>query len=448
MDWINALKQRTSRQSRSRRKQQSQLIWLATMPCLVIAVFALSITQLSGYLVAFITIILCLLVSYCIAAHNHASDYQIRTLSNLIESMIHGDYSMRGRLQSDQSFQELLTLVNHLADTLSQHKLAAKESRLLLERILEQMNAMVVAVNEQGLIVMANASAKKLILNNIENPIGQPITFTSLGEQIVNAQSGIIDIDQQHLSGEHFLLKEEFLSDGERHQLFIVTNAERLLLEKERQAWQGLLRVLSHELNNSLTPIAAISQSMKKKLSEQGAELSTTLLDGASIINERANALGEFIASYSQLTHLPQPHKSDVELMSLIQQLFSLFPQCQCQLLSAKDVHVQVDKNQIEQVFINLIKNAQEAMTHLNDKLIEVHITSGADWHHVAIRDNGKGIANVENIFVPFYTTKPQGSGIGLVLCRQIMFNHNGLLKIRNRQDADGVEAIISLPAN
>ena len=427
--------------------QQKHLFLLATLPCIIVAVGSLWSTNLSGYLIAFILIVLMLLVSYAIVASRQASEYQVRTLSNIVESMLHGDYSMRGRIQSDQAFHELLTLVNRLADTLSQHKLAAEESRLLLERILEQMDAMVVAINEQHQVVMANASATKIMLNDVPEVNGLLLSDFKIGALLLAADSGIVDIQQPPLSGEYFLLKENFLSDGKPHQLFIVTNAERLLMEKERQAWQGLLRVLSHEMNNSLTPISAVSQSMKRKL--QGSQDSIcydTLLEGVNIINERANALGEFIGSYSQLSHLPKPNKERVELSLLIERLMLLFPNCQFKSAIESDLTVEIDKNQLEQVLINVFKNAEEAMNQSIDKVIEIRCHQEMGWQHISIKDCGKGIANIENIFVPFYTTKPQGSGIGLVLCRQILFNHQGMFKIRNRDGEAGVEVSLSLP--
>ena len=447
MDWINT-KNRLKPTPRKRPyRRQSQLMLLACLPCLFIATWALLQSNLSGYLIAFLIIVLGLLVSYCIAANRQESGYQIRTLTNLIESMIHGDYSMRGRLQTDQAFHELLTLVNQLAETLSQHKLAVRESKLLLERILEQMDAMVLAVNDQGLIAMANASAKKLILNDEKTVQGKPIEDFGLGKLIVSRESGIIEFNQRHLAGEHLLLKEHFLSEGKRHQLFIITNAERLLMEKERHAWQRLLRVLSHEMNNSLTPVAAISQTMQKKLTRlEENDTTRSLLEGAKIINERANTLSDFIASYSQLSHLPQPNKTQEMLTALITPLFALFPDCKYQIDGIVTTELMVDKSQMEQVFINLFKNADEAMTQLDEKLVTIVCSEDTKWQHIYIRDSGKGIKNTDNVLVPFYTTKPNGSGIGLALCRQILFNHNGMLKIRNRQDIQGAEIILSFP--
>jgi nitrogen fixation/metabolism regulation signal transduction histidine kinase len=362
--------------------------------------------------------------------------------------MIEGDYTLRGRLQTNQAFQELLSSINELADTLSQHKIEAKESRLLLERIMEQMDAIVLATDESGLIVMANASAKKLVLENANNVNKVQLSSTLIGAEIVNATSGIVDFSHTNLTGEHFLLKESFLSEGKNHQLYMLTNAERLLMEKERKAWQSLLRVLSHEMNNSLTPIAAISQTMQSKLQKINDEKQKkSLLEGIGIINERADSLSEFIASYSQLAHLPKPNTSKQELVMMIDNLAALYPMCKVKCLVESDLFIEVDKNQFEQVLINIFKNAVEAMSQHDEKTIEVSSKKEGIWLHIIIRDHGAGIANLDNVFVPFYTTKNQGSGIGLTLCRQIMFNHNGLIKLKNAEkNLGGVEVTLSLP--
>lgn len=427
---------------------QLKLVLLVCIPCFLISITALYLAEISGYLIAFIIIVLTLLCSYVVVASKLNSEYQIRTLSNLIESMIDGDYTLRGRLQTNQAFQELLNSINELADTLSQHKIEARESRLLLERIMEQMDAIVIATDENGVVVMANASANKLVLDNPNNVSKLQLSSTLIGAEIVNATSGIVDFSHTHLSGEHFLLKEAFLSEGKAHQLYMLTNAERLLMEKERKAWQSLLRVLSHEMNNSLTPIAAISQTMKSKLLNTNDEQQKeSLLEGIGIINERASSLGEFIASYSQLAHLPKPNLSAFNLSMMIDKLATLYPICKVNSLIDPTLKVDVDKNQFEQVLINVFKNAVEAMNQLDEKLIEVSCKQEGVWLHIIIRDHGVGIANLDNVFVPFYTTKNKGSGIGLTLCRQIMFNHNGLIKLKNADEkSTGVVVTLSLP--
>jgi len=432
------------------------LALIICVPCLLLSAVSLIVAGVSTYLVAFVMIVLSILILFVVMIGKQQSEQQIRTLSNIIESMIDGDYTLRGRLQHNQAFQELLELVNNLAETLSQHKLEAKESRLLLEKIMQQMDAMVLAVDEQGFIVMANDSAKKLLLGNIQDQGAlQTIQLTDfeLGKTISKAKAGIIEFSHQQLSGEHFLFKESFLSDGQQHSLFLITNAERLLLEKERKAWQSILRVLSHEMNNSLTPIASISQAIEKKLQDDNKPLNrNSLAEGVSIIKERADSLSAFIASYSQLSHLPQPNKSKFELNALVILQAKLFPDCQLQLAddatATIDTLVTADKSQLEQVIINVLKNAREAMLHLCDKFFEVSYLRDEKYLHLIIEDQGMGITNKENLFVPFYSTKPQGSGIGLTLCRQIMFNHDGLIKLSNRIAVKGAQAVISLPLN
>jgi nitrogen fixation/metabolism regulation signal transduction histidine kinase len=205
-------------------------------------------------------------------------------------------------------------------------------------------------------------------------------------------------------------------------------------------------------MNNSLTPIVAISQSMQKKLQKDNDEIAkTSLLEGVNIINERADSLSQFIASYSQLSQLPKPNKLVFKLTLMIDKLAILYPRCKIKCLFDTELLIEADKNQLEQVLINLFKNAVEAMDNVDEKIIEISSSTEGNWQHIKLRDFGSGIANLDNVFVPFYTTKPQGSGIGLALCRQILFNHNGSIKIDNHQSAypkknQGVEVVLSLP--
>jgi nitrogen fixation/metabolism regulation signal transduction histidine kinase len=470
MNWIKLIRTRLQKSTKlSHGDDQQKLMWLVCLVSYMVTASALFFTTMSGYLIAFILIVLALLCVYAVVASNLHSQYQVRTLANLIESMIDGDYSLRGRVHTNRAYQELLNLINNLSETLAKHKIEAKESRLLLERIMEQMDAMVLATDEQGVVVMANASANKLIFGNAEQPDKIQLNSSALGAKIVAAHSGIIEFNVQpskceqieggqvqgsqvggeQLTGEHFLVKESFLSEGKWHQLYFLTNAERLLMEKERKAWQSLLRVLSHEMNNSLTPIAAISETIQKKLHKPLDEQNKqSLLEGIGIINERAESLSTFIASYSQLSHLPKPNLSTFELASLLNRISALFPSGNFLLADSCQIDITADKQQFEQVLINLLKNSIEAMSHTDNKLISIDCSLDDKWRYISISDTGSGISNSDNLFVPFYSTKKQGSGIGLALCRQIMFNHNGLIKISNNENEAGVTALLSLPIN
>ncbi|MEW6982469.1 PAS domain-containing sensor histidine kinase [Colwelliaceae bacterium 6471] len=452
MDWIKRAKEmRSFFMFKYGGDDQRQLVFWVCLPCLVITIIALLLAKVSWYLIAFIAIVLLLLSSYVIVASKYRSDHQVRLLSNLIEAMIDGDYSLRGRTQSSQAFQELLTLTNSLADRLAQHKIEAKESRLLLEVVMEQMDAIVFAIDADDMIVMANHSAHKLFLTDEKSDSGQHLASSPEGKLIAESPTGIIEFEHSELRGEHFLFKQSFLREGKKHFLFLITSAERLLIEKERKAWQSLLRVLSHEMNNSLTPIASISQSMKHKLKHNSDSVNIdNMLEGTSIIHERASSLSAFIASYSQLSHLPIPNKTRFALKPLIEHCAALFQEGDIAFSqntqSLDDLIIEGDRGQLEQVLINIFKNAVEAMHGQEHKLIEIGSSFDEKWLELTIKDRGEGIANMNNIFVPFYSTKSQGSGIGLTLSRQILFNHGGKITLTNREDAQGAQVVLTLP--
>ncbi len=416
--------------------KHQKLILSFGVPCILLVCISLQYTSLSGYFVGFITLVLCLWLFFVVSACRAETQYQVNTMSNLLSAMIEGDYSMRSRLRDNQVLNDVSRLLNELAETLSKHKLAAKESRLLLERMIEQMDAMILATNEQDHIVLANKSAQQFFklgnasLNAIHLP-SHPI-----GQMVVECDGEILSLDSDGLNEQFLLLKEKFINGGKVHQLYVIRDANRLLMQKERKAWQGLIRVLSHEMNNSLTPIIAISQQVQKKLVElEPIKNLAGIQNGIGIISERASSLSRFISAYSELTHLPSPQKSLCSLRQLIDINLALYLGLEYTLDIEEDLQVHVDMKQIEQVFVNVIKNAIEAMAESNIK--HLTISASKEDNHIKLRfiDTGSGIANPDNLFVPFYSTKPKGSGIGLALCRQIMFNHDGTINLYNRQD-------------
>jgi nitrogen fixation/metabolism regulation signal transduction histidine kinase len=433
--------------------EQAGLVLIASVPCFLMALVCLRLAGASYYLVSFFAIVFGLLIIYAAITGKNRANFQIQTLSNLVEAMIDGDYTLRGRAQSNPAFQDLLNLINQLSDNLHKHKLKAEESQLLLEKIMQQMDALVIAVDSNGQVAMINEAARNKL--NFHANLSDKHNLESLGlEQLLAyTESGVVRFNQKVMAGEYFLFKDQFYSNNKQHQLYLLTRADKMLREKEREAWQNLLRVLSHELNNSLTPIATFSSTMLRKINKENQVTDVNKFrDGLVVIKERAESLNQFITSYSQLSHLPKANKQNYVWRDKLVQLTRLFSDCQFQhdLLDNHqiDFSIQADPQQLEQVFINLFKNAREAMSSNPNKLIEIEVEVDEVNLILKIRDNGVGIANPSNLFVPFYTTKQSGSGIGLTLCQQIINNHDGTISLANRSDKPGAEVVISLPLN
>ncbi|ALU45872.1 sensor histidine kinase [Pseudoalteromonas rubra] len=425
-----------------------RLIIVVCLPCYLLMVTGLYMANWNGYLVVFIATVFALLLICLVVASKAMVAHQLHTLTNLIEAMTVGDYSMRGRVSGDKAMSDLLSQVNLLADSLSHHKTQAVESRLMLNKFINQMDAMVLVLDDQERVIMANQPAQTVLLTAIpstEQPLA--LACSAVGRQLMACDGKIVMLDDGQISGEYLVLRERFISEGKAHQFLIISNAERLLMEKERTAWQGLLRVLSHEVNNTLTPISTIAQQLNKRLSQPENQPSAdSLCQGIGIISERASSLRAFLEGYTRLTHLPQPNKVPVKLGRVISTLTTLYPDIHWQFELDQSASVLVDQQQFEQVLLNLTKNAQEAV--MPGQQVEITLSSATSLGQLVLTmvDNGGGIVNPDNVFVPFYTTKAQGSGIGLALCRQIMFAHGGSIKLDNNPDGQGARVRLLFP--
>jgi len=226
---------------------------------------------------------------------------------------------------------------------------------------------------------------------------------------------------------------------GLRHQLVVLSNVQRALREEERQAWKRLIRVLSHEINNSLTPIQSIAGSLSPASDEEDLER------GLEVIRGRAAALGRFMTSYARLARLPPPKLGPITVRKWIERIAELDERLQVDVSTGPEVTVPGDSDQLDQLLINLVRNAVDAALETEGK-VEVGWNVNGERVEVFVRDEGPGLHSTHNLFVPFFTTKPNGTGIGLALSRQIAEAHDGSLTLRNRDDRDGCEARLRLP--
>ena len=208
----------------------------------------------------------------------------------------------------------------------------------------------------------------------------------------------------------------------------------RLFERNEMEAWQKLIRVLTHEIMNSITPIISLSETLSER--EVDEKSYAVMRQGMLTIHRRSKGLLEFVENYRKLTRLPAPVRRPVSLTELLQDLQKLFPEPYIRVeLPSADCTLQIDRTQIEQVLINLIKNAREACAHTPEPRIEIRSHQLSPWvNTITVTDNGEGILPdvQDKIFVPFFTTKSNGSGIGLSLCKQIMNRHGGNITVQS----------------
>jgi two-component system nitrogen regulation sensor histidine kinase NtrY len=415
------------------------------LPWLLLIV-SLRMARVSGYLVALVAVLHGMVVAYCAYYVYSRTTFQLRTVSNLLDAMVRGDYSLRGTPAAQQDgLSELIQLINRLANTLSEQKLETRESQLLLNRVISQVDFAILIVDDGGRIGVANAAASRLLA-----PAGDELVGRS-AQELGLTLAAVADAPQRHElnlpdgRGKFYVLAERFSANQREHRLVFITDIQRLLRDEERQAWQSLVRVLGHEINNSLSPISSIADTLTR-MTRRGLQPDDgeRLREGLGVIVERSQSLAGFLHRYRQLTKLPAPQREPAPLAAMIARVAALFEGRRITADGPPALQVFVDAAQFEQLLVNLLKNAIEASAP--EQPVDVRWSVEPGRVRIAIRDHGPGLSDTRNLFVPYYSTKPGGSGIGLFLSRQIAFNHDGEVQLHNHGDGPGAEAVIWVP--
>ncbi|MBB6088154.1 sensor histidine kinase [Wenzhouxiangella marina] len=385
-------------------------------------------------------------LGFAIAARRYVV-YHLQTLSNLMEALREGDYSLRGRrARFSDSLGEVVREINQLAESLRLERLGAREASALLAKVIDVIDISVFAFSSDRRLQLINPAGERLLDRSATALAGQPAALLGLDDFLDGPVRQTVHHHFPVGRGQWEIRRAAFREDGMAHELLVITDLSWALREQERRAWQRLIRVISHELNNSLAPIQSMSRSLadlieREPLPEDWREDASSALN---VIGNRAESLGRFMAAYALLARLPEPKKRAVAVKPLIERAAALDARRPVRI-EGTTLNADIDADQIEQLLINLLKNAQDAAEQ-TDGEIEVRMTQDRRALRIEVLDSGPGIANPDNLFVPFFTTKPGGTGIGLVLCRQIAEGHGGSLSLENRDDGPGCVARLTLP--
>jgi nitrogen fixation/metabolism regulation signal transduction histidine kinase len=375
----------------------------------------------------------------------------LQTLSNLLAAMREEDFSLRGRgARPDDAMGEVMIEVNALSETLREQRLGALEATALLRTVMEEIDVAVFTFDAAEKLKLVNRAGERLLACPSERLLGLTASQLGLAVCLEGEPARTMELSFPGGSGRWGVRRGSFRQRGSPHQLVVLTDLRRALREEERQAWQRLIRVLGHELNNSLAPIQSVAQSLETSIQrEETPEIETGVFgdirQGLAIIRSRTEALGRFMSAYTQLARLPKPSFAPFDFSELVHRVVALERRLPISLKEGPRVTLQADRDQIEQLLINLIRNAVDASSETHGS-VHIEWTSRDSFLDLTILDEGPGISNLANLFVPFFTTKPGGSGIGLVLSRQIAEAHGGSLTLENRTDHPGCKAHLTLP--
>ena len=379
----------------------------------------------------------------------------LQTMANLLSALREGDFAVRARgVRRDEPLGDVMFEVNTLSRTLQEQRLSALEATALLRTVMEEINISIFAFDADKKLRLANHAAQLLLAKPAERILGRDAAELGLADCLEGEPARLLTLAFPGGTGRWGMRRTQFREGGRPHDLVVIADLSRQLREEELQAWQRLVRVLGHELNNSLAPIKSIAGSLGALLKREprAPDWEDDMRAGLDIIAARAEGLARFMAAYARLARLPQPTLAPVPLAPLVNRVVALEPRLAVQNLGGPELTLGCDAAQIEQLLINLVKNAVDAAldqraTGHAEATVRVAWSKRPGAVEITIEDDGSGVANATNLFVPFFTTKPAGSGIGLVLCRQIAENHAGSLTLVNRPGAPGCVATLRLPA-
>jgi two-component system nitrogen regulation sensor histidine kinase NtrY len=374
----------------------------------------------------------------------------LATLSSLLAALRQGDFSVRGRSSGRDAFGAVLTEINGLAESLAQQRTGALEATALLSKVMGEIDVAVFAFDRARRLKLVNRAGERLISSSGPPALGMAAADMGLGELLEGPAPRTVDMAFAAGSGQWELRRSAFRLEGLPHELIVLSDLRRALREEERQAWQRIIRVIGHEINNSLAPIRSIAQNLQDTLrapaSERPADFEDDLARGLAVIDRRSAGLDRFMTSYARLAKLPPPRLAPVDVAAWVRRVVELERRLPVRLALGPQLTIQGDGDQLDQLLINLVRNGVDAAVETGGGVEVGWQKLGARQVEITIVDEGLGVADTHNLFVPFFTTKPDGTGIGLVLSRQICEAHRGTLTLESRTDRRGALARLLLP--
>lgn len=323
--------------------------------------------------------------------------------------------------------------LNQLKTEVTRSRIEQQKQKGLLDIVVDAMDTGLICVNQQKRVVFSNKAAASLFRDRMAETFAEieqvnPDLASTLGQLPLNS-ARIIALPQFKAS----IRLKNFVLANQEYTLYSIQNIQREVDAQETESWQKLIRVLTHEIMNNLGPVLSLSKSLRKSVSQPNK-----ILAGLETIENTGEGLILFIKEYRKLSTLPPPEKKLFSVATLLNQMESLFAEGFAESNIKFEIEpgepgmmLFADPHQIEQILVNLIKNASESIKNVEKGMIRVKVSTHGDHTELQVEDNGPGIINEirDQIFVPFFSTKPGGTGIGLSLSRQIMNNHDGTIQ-------------------
>jgi two-component system, NtrC family, nitrogen regulation sensor histidine kinase NtrY len=377
-------------------------------------------------------------------------DYPLRTLANLISALREGDYSIWARSSSRQdAMSEVTRELNQLTRALRNRRFGEVEAAALVRSVVEHIDSAIFAFDERWRLRLVNRAGERLLARPAQQLYGRTAGDLGVEAFLTGDDTRTAEVVLPGGHGRFRIRRTTFREAGVQHVLLSMSDLSRTLREEERQAWQRILRVLSHELNNSLAPIRSIAGSLASILSREPLPdgWQDDAQHGLEVIGERSAGLVRFLQTYSQLARLPQPALAPMSVAETVRRVAGLETRIAVAIQPGPGVTLRADRDQIEQLLINLVRNGADAVLETGGGAVTLSWTATPDAVEITVTDEGPGISAATNLFVPFFTTKAGGSGIGLTLARQIAEAHDGTLTLTNRPEPErGTVARLRLP--
>jgi len=368
----------------------------------------------------------------------------LRTATNVFDALRHHDYGLRARIDVDSgSIANLLAETNALAGHLADERSRANETSALLETIVRRVDVALLAFDESGLLRWWNPAAERVFAGVLSTDT----TAEALGIAgwLDGPNERLVVVPGHTTPATWDLRRGVFHREGQRYHYLLLASLQRVRREGEREAWQRLLRVIGHEVNNTLAPVSSMAATCKGMLQDDGVSAVERVVRALDVIERRSASLGRFIAEYARLARVPEPRPAPVELGEVIRRIAAMDTRCAVRVIGVAETTVLADEPLLEQALVNLVRNAIDAAV-TTEGTVTIDWRAEDDEAHVLIADDGPGIENPENLFVPLFSTKPGGSGIGLVLARNILEAHRGDVRLVNRARGTGCIAYVTLP--